>query len=123
MRFDFRNLFADRLGGSGLTPEQLQKSFSEISSKREKFYGNLTQHSFTQLPENGAEIAKSFEILDAAVAKFADDSELKAVVVVGIGGSDLGARAVHQALNHRYYNQKLAQGNVTDVLAPQRVQA
>src|SRR5690348_2326247 len=29
----------------------------------------------------------------------------KAVVVVGIGGSDLGARVVHEVLDHPYYNE------------------
>jgi glucose-6-phosphate isomerase len=29
----------------------------------------------------------------------------KHIIVVGIGGSDLGTRAVHRALNHSYYNQ------------------
>ena len=32
-------------------------------------------------------------------------SEVEAVIAIGIGGSDLGARAVHRALNHQFYNQ------------------
>lgn len=32
-------------------------------------------------------------------------SKYEALIVIGIGGSDLGARAVHRALNHQFYNQ------------------
>jgi glucose-6-phosphate isomerase len=42
----------------------------------------------------------------SAIKRLADEvvDEFKAVVVIGIGGSDLGTRAVQRALNSAYYN-------------------
>ncbi|MEZ0286816.1 MAG: hypothetical protein ACAH35_03200, partial [Candidatus Paceibacterota bacterium] len=49
-----------------------------------------------------------------------------AFVIVGIGGSDLGARAVHRVLNHQFYNlvspkRLFFVGDTTDPLALQEV--
>ena len=40
--------------------------------------------------------------------ELADDirAEFEAVIIVGIGGSDLGSRAVHRALHNQFYNYK-----------------
>lgn len=62
----------------------------------EKAAGNL---GFTKLPfQDEAALAPLLHLADQVA------SECKNLVVIGIGGSDLGARAVHRALNHQFYN-------------------
>jgi glucose-6-phosphate isomerase len=54
---------------------------------------------FTELPYQSPGTLKAIADLAAEVR-----ATVKDVVVIGIGGSDLGARAVHRALNHQFYN-------------------
>ena len=80
-------------------------------------------NGFTKLPY--ADISE-LKALAKTVA-----SEVEAVICIGIGGSDLGARAVHRALNHQFYNQLSAErrggpklyflGDTTDPQAIQEV--
>jgi glucose-6-phosphate isomerase len=78
---------------------------------------------FAKLPY--ANISEIKALAQAVVA------EVEAVILIGIGGSDLGARAVHRALNHQFYNQLSAHerpgprlyflGDTTDPRAIQEV--
>ena len=57
-------------------------------------------------------------------------AEVGSVILIGIGGSDLGARAIHRALNHQFYNllpkgrrglQLFFAGDTTDPVALQEI--
>lgn len=100
-----------------------QSDFQEISSiyeqiQEQKKNGEL---GFTKLPyQTGEDLAGLLSLADEV------RSEFKAVVVIGIGGSDLGARAVHRALNHQFYNLReeprlFFLGDTTDPVAIQEV--
>ncbi len=86
------------LAENGLTPdllasEQAWLQAAHASITNQKKEGKL---GFAKLPY--ADISE-IQLLAEEVAK-----ECKNLVVVGIGGSDLGTRAIHRALNHQYYN-------------------
>lgn len=59
---------------------------------------------FTQLPSAG-DTAEIMGLADEIAREFSS------VIVIGIGGSDLGARAVHRALNHQFYNYDIGLRN------------
>lgn len=52
-----------------------------------------------------------------AIAKIANQirEEAKAFIVIGIGGSDLGTRTLHDLLNHPYHNEMVACGKIKGV--------
>src|ERR1700722_11975306 len=78
------------------------QDFAEIHTKQQQAATVVREaHAkgelgFTKLPH--ADISG----VTALAAELAQ--EFQDVVVIGIGGSDLGSRAVHRALNSPYYN-------------------
>ena len=74
-----------------ITPSRLTDAVAAVQKARTA--GEL---GFTSLPS-----ADIQPILDLAAAV---RSECEVLLVIGIGGSDLGTRAVHRALNHQFYN-------------------
>jgi glucose-6-phosphate isomerase len=76
---------------------------------------------FAKLPYQSDEDLADLKKLASEVRE-----EFKCVIVVGIGGSDLGARAVHRALNHQFYNLRETPrlfflGDTTDPVAIREV--
>lgn len=95
--------------------QEAQAVYERIQSR--KLAGEL---GFTKLPNQEAEVVE-VEKLAAAIRQ-----EFSNVVVVGIGGSDLGTRALHRALNHQFYNLRekprlFFLGDTTDPAAIQEV--
>jgi glucose-6-phosphate isomerase len=85
---------------SGLSSEKISEqveSMKDIVNRihQEKADGAL---GFAALPYQDGEL-KPIENLAMEVR-----AEFSTLIVIGIGGSDLGARAVHRALNHQFYN-------------------
>ena len=74
--------------------EQIDNELRKNASKKDEFLGWLT------LPEKYDK--KEFEAIKKAAEKIRKDS--KVLVVIGIGGSYLGARAVIDSLTHTFYN-------------------
>ena len=74
--------------------EEIHKELHKKASKKDEFLGWLT------LPEKYDK--KEFEKIKIAAEKIRKDS--KVLVVIGIGGSYLGARAVIDSLTHTFYN-------------------
>lgn len=70
---------------------------SKIKEAKTKFLS--TDLGFKRLPTEYETIKKDLERVEADTA-FADT-----IIVIGIGGSDLGTRAVHRAINGLFYNQ------------------
>jgi len=54
---------------------------------------------FKRLPYEFPNLLSNFELADNLM------KDKKAIVIIGIGGSDLGTRAIHKALNHPHYNE------------------
>lgn len=76
--------------------ENFSEKYSKIRTQKES-----SELGFCKLPYQSEEDLRELKELAQAVRE-----EFKNVVVIGIGGSDLGARAVHRALNHQFYNLK-----------------
>lgn len=86
------------LSGNGLTHELLASEQAWLETAKTTIATQKSEEKlgFAKLPY--ADISEILSMADD-VAK-----ECKNLVVVGIGGSDLGTRAIHRALNHQYYN-------------------
>ncbi len=98
LELDINYMMADFLGQEGIEFEQLHdQRFSQAAQSLQEKRGSL---EWRDLPYSQGEIVQ--EILEyAAWAK----DQFTNFVVLGIGGSALGPIAVHQALNHYYYNE------------------
>lgn len=127
LKLDYTNILEKTIGEAGISNGEIeqnlnliQKVYAEIQS--DKKAGSL---GFAELPYKRDSLEE--------IAKLADEvkKSCDSLIVIGIGGSDLGARAVHRALNHQFYNQVLEArkgcpkiyfvGDTTDSVALQEV--
>ncbi|HTS18283.1 MAG TPA: glucose-6-phosphate isomerase [Verrucomicrobiae bacterium] len=96
LRYDFNNLMAERVGEHGVTDAELKalgpKLFAAADAVEKAALG------FRKLPYD-TKLADEITALAGKIRERCDD-----FVVVGIGGSALGNRALHSALNHPEYN-------------------
>lgn len=92
--------FADGIR-DGITPDQVAAHQSKFDAAVAKVQGEKRDGKlgFAKLPYNHEETERVISLAGEIAAEF------KSVIVIGIGGSDLGTRAIHRALNHQYYNQ------------------
>jgi glucose-6-phosphate isomerase len=93
--FDGRFLYADGDASSGneILPETVTATKQNIQKAVEKVTQAISQHQYGFI-----EVLSETQYLEEVKQVFAQMSWAKTFVVVGIGGSDLGARAVQQAL-------------------------
>jgi len=102
IKLDVNNMFTEQVGAEhGIKKEDIDKLQDDLlkahkAIKRARKAGEL---GFMELPETQKEVAKDIKEL---VATKKDDFDN--FVVLGIGGSALGAIALQTALNHPYYN-------------------
>ncbi|MEK7545742.1 MAG: glucose-6-phosphate isomerase [Patescibacteria group bacterium] len=95
LRYDFLNMMRNRVGAEGAAPEEVQALAGRLeiarrALKERKAGGTL---GFFDVPKR----RPSLEAMRAALRKL--DKEIGTLVVVGIGGSLLGAQAVYAALD------------------------
>ncbi|MCC2631303.1 MAG: phosphoglucose isomerase [Patescibacteria group bacterium] len=101
LKFDYEYCLENATGDGNL-------SYEDVHDQAQAFlpwYNQVQQAKqagelgFAKLPYQGDDQL-------GAVQGLADEvrNQFKNVIVVGIGGSDLGARAVHRALNHQFFN-------------------
>jgi len=92
--FDTSLLLEENIGPNGLSRQQLENP--DYSKAFEKVTANLVNHQygFTTITENEDYIQKSKEVFEKI-------SWAKHLVVIGIGGSDLGGRMLQQALQKK----------------------
>lgn len=118
--FDYTRLQEAAVGPNGISDEQLSHFKPNLEEKYQHIQSQeqAGQLGFTKLPYQDV----------AEITALADElrQEFSTFVVVGIGGSDLGARAVHRALNHQFYNlrstpQLFFFGDTTDPVVIQEV--
>jgi glucose-6-phosphate isomerase len=121
------NLFEDVIGETGIRQAELDELTVRMQSVHDRFLAEKREGrlGFTQLPYQTDSLR---QILDLAETV---RQQCQFLVVIGIGGSDLGTRAVHRALNHQFYNQHEASrknhprlffvGDTTDPVALQEV--
>jgi len=98
--YDYSNLIEENIGKEGISSNfletnkgLLQEIDNEIKAKRQD--GSF---GFMELPFHQPELNE--------IKKMASDARKKweNIIVLGIGGSSLGAMAIHQALHHHFYN-------------------
>lgn len=95
VRVDFTNVLNGQLGANGISQSTWERALSELRPaydrlQHEKQAGKL---GFCRLPYQDEELLAEIERAAEAVRKQSDY-----LVVIGIGGSDLGTRAVLQAI-------------------------
>jgi len=69
----------------------------EIEQAKQRFLKE--DLGFKKLPYQYGDLLSDFKIADDML------KDKKAIVIIGIGGSDLGTRAIHKALSHPHYNE------------------
>lgn len=93
--FDFNNMMAGRIGAChGIREEEISELMPRINSALEAV--SERKWGFMKLPYNKELVSK--------VKSLAGTMKCENFVVIGIGGSSLGNRALHNALNHPFKN-------------------
>lgn len=120
--FNYQNIMADRIGAEhGLTPEDLERAIARTGELCARFDRECHQgiHGFTRLPHD--------KTTAGAVAAYAREhrDRFRFFVQIGIGGSALGAIAIHTALSHRFHNDagRTPRFYVLDNVDPEETQA
>jgi len=95
LRYDFLNMMRNRVGAEGVSPEELQALAGRLELARRALAARKADASlgFFDVPKR----QPSREAMRTLLGKL--DKDVETLVVVGIGGSLLGAQAVHQALD------------------------
>ncbi len=86
---------------SGISAADLALVSDKLASVRATYLAQKPDLGFTRLPEELETMQYDLQ-LAKAMAK-----DMEAIVIIGIGGSDLGARAFHRALNSQYHNESI----------------
>jgi glucose-6-phosphate isomerase len=128
IRFDFNNMMEEFVGAKeGIhkkdilaIEDKIRKAADGMKEKRKK--GGM---DWRDLPYNQADVVADIKKTASKIQQSFEN-----FVILGIGGSALGPIAVHQALNHIYYNElpRDLRGNyprfyVVDNIDPERIAA
>ena len=99
--FDYNNMMKDFLGEEGFSDKELKDNFPKAQIAHKFFEENRGKNmlGWTELPYNQKSIIKNIK----EVAKKARKAD--AFVVLGIGGSALGANALFNSLCHLHHNE------------------
>src|SRR5438105_2220261 len=97
IKIDLKNMTAPKLQ-NGLTQEDLNSLSEKLQEISEKFNNDKSNFGFTKLPSAYESLKVELEKAD----KLAEG--MGSIVVIGIGGSDLGTRAIFRALKSQYHN-------------------
>lgn len=94
-------MMAEVVGEHGASQAEIEELKPELERVHQNFLEakDSNELGFVSLLSDTETVSK--------VKKLATEvsNEFDTLVVLGIGGSDLGARAVHAALNHKYANE------------------
>lgn len=97
--FDFNNMLKQNVSG-GLLEAEIAENKKLLSQVHKGVCAKRTQNTWRDLPFNQAEIVKEIE----SVARNINE-RFDAFVVLGIGGSALGSKALFTGLKHLRYNE------------------
>lgn len=100
LSLDVNGVMEDRIGAAGISPAELEGWLARATSARGELEGLLQegQLGFWGLPTERGPIEEAAALGAELAARFDD------VVVLGIGGSSLGAKSVVSALGGPYHN-------------------
>ena len=100
---DFSNMVRERLGGSGVDPQRLEGDLADrFRSAHESVEAikRSGEMGFFELPYDSDALGRVQELADRVEGRFEN------LVVVGIGGSALGARTLRDALLGPLWNER-----------------
>lgn len=101
IKLDFKNVMEDSIGSEhGVSNSDIDKIREKIANAHKRVVDGRKsgELGFYQLPYQDKEISEILDIAEDIKNKFDN------FVVLGIGGSALGNIALHNALNHKFYN-------------------
>jgi len=101
IKLDFKNVMEDSIGSEhGVSNSDIDKIREKIANAHKRVLEDRKsgELGFYQLPYQDKEVSEILDIAEDIKNKFDN------FVVLGIGGSALGNIALHNALNHNYYN-------------------
>lgn len=105
LKIDFQNILDGRLFG-GLSTSDFNKLQSDFIKIKDRYKGESI--GFKALPFEYENLKQSFDLVSQMSATF------EYIVVIGIGGSDLGTRAIVEALKNKVTKKILFGGDTTD---------
>lgn len=101
IKLDFKNVMEDSIGSEhGVSNSDIDKIREKIANAHKRVLEGRKsgELGFYQLPYQDKEISEILDIAEDIKNKFDN------FVVLGIGGSALGNIALHNTLNHKFYN-------------------
>lgn len=117
LRYDYTNALAEAVGAAGLRADELKEAEALLARTYAQAQVARNEWGFTKLPYRETE-ADRIEALASELAAECDD-----FVVIGIGGSALGAIALHTSCNPPFYNllPRAARGNRPRIFVPDNI--
>jgi len=117
LRYDYTNARAEAVGAAGLTTHDMAEAEAHLARVYTQAQAARSGWGFTKLPYREAE-ADMLTALGNELAAQCDD-----FVVIGIGGSALGAIALHSSCNPPFYNysSRQARGNRPRMFVPDNI--
>ncbi len=107
MKIDLRFLHNKYLGKESVNDEDLEFLANKYESANSDFEKNKDKFGFMNLPFQSQDIENAIKKIQIKISSFNEKKQIKNIVLIGIGGSDLGAKALHHAINGLYYNEKI----------------
>lgn len=98
LRYDYTNARAEAVGAAGLSAQEFAAAEAQLARVYTQAQAARASWGFTKLPYRAAD-AEMLAALGNELATQCDD-----FVVIGIGGSALGALALHTSCNPPFYN-------------------
>ncbi|MEI6101931.1 MAG: glucose-6-phosphate isomerase [Eubacteriales bacterium] len=100
MKIDFNNMLKPAIGPHGIALDVVERMSVRIADVHKGMCAKKDAMAWRALPYNQDEIAADMEKLAAEI-----NSRFENFVVLGIGGSALGSKALFSALKHTHYNE------------------
>ncbi len=102
IRLDYNNMMSSSLGNKGIYRREFDSIQNQIESAVTNMDIKRAEMRWRELPYNQMEVSQEIKEVAEHIRTTFDY-----FVVLGFGGSVLGPQAVHQALDHLYYNDLL----------------
>ncbi|MDQ3239331.1 MAG: hypothetical protein M3P33_02290, partial [bacterium] len=98
LKYDYSLMFDEAIGDNGISDTEIDQTLEKIINIRNLNFKDKTTLGFMKLPYD----AELVSVINEKVNKYR--LRFDTLLVLGIGGSDLGARAVIAALGGMYRN-------------------
>ncbi len=99
MKINFNNMMEQAVGKHGITREEIEKESRKILAVHRAMEGKKGEMAWRSLPYN-----QDAQVADIEKTAKSINERFENFVVLGIGGSALGSKALFSALKHTHYN-------------------